>query len=72
MNMTIITLGSITYAMKARRLLSRIGIKCEVIKFDKVSGEFDCTYGIKIPTKDFYNAVIILRNNSIKYSVYSK
>ena len=69
MDTTIITVGSVTYAIKVRRLLERSGIKSNLIKADSIQSTNGCTYGIKIHASQFYDAVAILKKHGIIYSV---
>ncbi len=70
MNMTILTVGSVTYAIKARKLLRRDGIQSESVKLDDTKTKAGCTHGIKIATEDFYHAASVLKENGIPFSVY--
>ena len=68
---TTITVGSVTYAMKARRLLLHGGIKARLIKLLLEKTDGGCTHGIIIPTTRFFDAVVILKNANIPYSIYT-
>ncbi len=70
MNTTIITVGSVTYAIKVKKLLERSGIRSKLIKVESSASHKGCTYGIRIPSSLFYDAVAVLRNQGIDYSVY--
>lgn len=69
---TVITLSSITYAMKAKKLLSRAGIRSELIKVDSSKSKKGCAFGLEIPTSRFYDAVAELRRYNFDYAVYPK
>ena len=71
MNSTIVTVGTITYALKAKKLLSRAGIRSKLVKVESGATQNGCTHGIEISAKDFYHAVLVLKENGINYSVYS-
>ena len=43
------SLGSVTAAMKARRILSSRSINCDVIKVSSKGDERGCIYGIEYP-----------------------
>lgn len=66
MNTNIITVESVTIAMKLRRLLVRSGIKSKLVKVVKNG----CLHGVEINSIDFYNAIMIIREHGIEYSVY--
>lgn len=70
MNKTIITVGSVTYAIKTRGLLSRGGVRSKLVKTDGIAGNPGCTHGLEIDSKDFYRAVVILKDNNISYKIY--
>ena len=69
MNTSIITLTSVTYAMKVKRFLEHLGASSKVLKVDEIDKNGGCTYGIKIPAKYFYDVIVFLKQNDIKYSV---
>ena len=70
MNSTIVTVGTVTYAIKLRRLLLRAGIRSKLVKVESASND-GCTHGVKINSSDFYRAVVVMKGNNISYSVYS-
>ena len=59
-------IGSITYAMKARRQLSLRGIRASLIKTDDGEGR-GCVYGIEIPEDRLLQAITVLREGRIEY-----
>lgn len=67
---TTIAVGSITFAVKARRLLTRGGIKAKLIKVAPSETAGGCSYGIVIASARFFDAVVILKENGVPYSVY--
>ncbi len=71
MNTTTITVGSVTYAIKVRKLFERAGIRSNLIKADISKKSNGCVYGIKISSEFFYDAIAILKKHGIQYSVYS-
>ena len=70
MNNITVTVGSVTYAIKLRKLLSRKGIQSKLVKVEDVKGGLGCTHGVRIKSTDFLSAVVIMRENGINYSVY--
>lgn len=71
MKKIIVTVGSITYAIKLRKLLTRVGVDATLVKVDNRNGEIGCVHGVEIPMSDYYTAVVIMRDNNIQYSVYN-
>ena len=71
MGKTIITFNSVTYALKAKKALSRTGINSKLIK---LAGELTagCTHGVEISSLLFLDAVNTLRGAGIEYSVYHR
>ena len=67
-----LTVGSVTYAIKVRKLLERAGVKSKLVKVDSSKSKSGCTYGIQLQREHFYDAVNILKNNGIDYSVYNE
>ena len=58
-----ILIGSISYAIKAKRLLAREGISANVVKeTDRTEG---CSYGLSFPDRDAYRASAILSQAGI-------
>ncbi len=69
-NTTMLIIGSMTNALKAKRHITRAGIKAVIIKVDEDKAKNGCSHGIEIMRYDFYSAVDILRKAGIEYSVY--
>ncbi len=68
-NLTL-TVGSVTYAIKLRKLLARDGIKSRLVKVDNTLNKNGCSHGVEILENDFYRAVMIMKENNIEYSLY--
>ena len=71
MNTIIITVSSVTYALKAKKLLERERIKATLIKNDSSTNQKGCTYGVRIDASYLYDAVAILKSKGIEYSINS-
>lgn len=69
MNTTTIVFSSITYAIKAKKVLKRINLNVKLVKTDGNKTDFGCTYGIKIPTKSFFDVILELKKENIDYVV---
>ena len=67
-----VTVGTVTYAIKLRKLLLRAGIRSKLVKVNNKKTEGGCTHGVELDEIDFYNAVVIMKNNGISYSLYSQ
>ncbi len=72
MRTTVVTVGSVTYAIKAKKLLTREGLTAKLVKTDASKTAHGCAYGIEFPTKDFYTAVSVLRSAGVYYTLYEK
>lgn len=70
MKTNIISISTLTLALKAKKILAREGIRVTVVKVD--SGEKGCTYGIEFNEQSFYDVVSILRNSGIEYTYHKK
>ncbi len=71
MNTTVLTVGSITYAMKARKMLLRDGIASKLIKVNGNNIGTGCNHALEIDSQDFFSATVILKENHIAFSVFS-
>ena len=69
LNKTVVTVETVTYAMKARKLLLRCGIQSELIKTDSRDSGTGCRHGLEISNKDYFEAIRVLGENGIKFSV---
>ena len=67
MKSTIITIGSITMAQKAKKLLSGGGFRAKIVKLN--TAKFGCGYGITIDNYSTLAVARILRAANITYSV---
>ncbi len=72
MKQTTITVGSVTYAIKAKKALLGIGIKSKLIKVDSSERELGCEYGVEFPSVYFLDAVAELKKQKIHYSLYNE
>lgn len=72
MNKMTISLGSVTYAMKAQRLLSAIKIHSKLVKLDAGKSADGCIYGLIIAQGDYPAAATILKKEGITFSLFSK
>lgn len=68
----ILTVGSMTRAIKAKRILNRERIGVTIIKLESELYTSGCGYGIVFSEADEYTAIRILKENKIQYSVYEK
>ena len=64
-----VTIGSITYAQKARRALSANGVR---VRLAKTAGgnEKGCAYGLLVEEEDLFTVARILRSLDIPYSTH--
>ena len=69
LNTSTIIFSSVTYALKAKKVLKRIGINVKLIKTDSNKTNYGCTYGVKIPTKNFYDVIAELKKENIDYTL---
>ena len=62
-----VSVGSITYAIKAQKSLAVAAIHSEVVKLD--SGNFGkgCTYGLEFGCSQLVGVMTVLNNSGIKY-----
>ena len=70
--MTTITVGSVTNAIKAKRLLQQQKIPTKIIKVTPIKEKGGCTHGVQFPTEFFYSAINELIKSNVKYTLYSQ
>ena len=68
MKTDILTVPTVTIALKAKKALSRRGIKANVIKIDSSVHQSGCSYGIEFPASEFYNVISIMKEAKITYN----
>ena len=64
-NETVITLRSLTHAMKAKKILNEHGISAKVIKPDARRSEKGCSYGITVDRQKAETSRKLLNENGI-------
>lgn len=69
LNNVTVTVGTVTYAIKLKKLLSRAGIRSRLVKAEGTTAGEGCTHGVEISSSDFLFAVVIMKENGIPYSV---
>ncbi|MBQ6675092.1 MAG: DUF3343 domain-containing protein [Ruminococcus sp.] len=67
---SLIAMTSITYAMKAKRLLNEKGIYCEVVRTPKNLAT-GCGYSLSV-TKDPREIILVLEDNGIPHRSFMK
>ena len=72
MKSIIVTVVSVTFALKLQKLFLRAKIRSKLVKVDNTRTENGCTHGLEIQESDFYQAVVIMKSNGINYSVYNQ
>ena len=63
----IITVSTMTHAMKAKKALIKRGINARVIKLNTTLYQTGCSYGIEFPSAEFYNAISIIKELGLQY-----
>ncbi|MBO5907193.1 MAG: DUF3343 domain-containing protein [Clostridia bacterium] len=69
MNTITVTVGSVTYAIKARKILARMGIKSKLVKANNTETAPGCTHGIEISEEHLYTLISALKERGINYNV---
>lgn len=64
MEQCILTVGTVTYAIRARKILAALGIRARLVKSTRTGG---CTYGAEISAADLPRAAEALKKASIPY-----
>ena len=68
MNTMTVTFPTVTYAMKAKNLLARVGIHSKLIKIGGNSSG-GCVYALRVEVSDYYDLVFELKNSGIPYGI---
>ena len=72
MNKTVtISLGSVTYAIKAQKLLYGMKIHTKLIKLDSGKSLDGCIYGLTLSSEDYPVVVMELKKAGFTTSLYS-
>ena len=66
-----LSVGSVTYAEKAMRILARAAIYSEMVKLDGDTRGKGCIYGLEVSCSQLDNAKAALRTAGIKAKDYS-
>lgn len=67
---SIVTISTVTIGIKAKKALSKRGIKSNLVKIDFTKNQNGCQYGLEFNERDFYDVVAFLREIGIQYGVY--
>ena len=70
MDTSIFTFSTVTYAIKARKLLARSDISARVVKVDGNARGAGCVHGLEVGRDDYFRVLMLLKENGISYSVY--
>lgn len=62
-------IGSVTQAMKAKRLLSMHSIAADVVKFGNTNKNAGCVYGIHFSSTQKRNVINLLQKESIRFEI---
>jgi len=71
LNKTTLSLGSVTYALKAQKLLSGMKIHSKLIKLDAGKSLDGCIYGLILSSFDYPTAAMELKKAGLSFSLYS-
>ncbi len=66
MEKDVVTIGSITYTMKAKRALLKLGILAQPIKTE-TNGQKGCNYGLSFDKAQYYAVIGELKRLGISY-----
>ena len=71
MNKITISLGSVTYAIKAQKLLSGMKIHSKLIKLDVGKLSDGCIHGLVISESDYPHVATELKKAGLSFSLFS-
>ena len=64
MNRTI-TVGSVTYAQKAKRILMQKGLRARLVK-QETTKDGGCAFGVEVAEEAYLDALLLLRTAGIR------
>ena len=67
MKTDIITIPTVTLALKAKKLLSKQGIKVKVVNINEDIRNNGCSYGIEFDTTYYFSIIAILKDSEIPH-----
>jgi hypothetical protein len=70
LNNITVTVSSVTYAIKLKKLLARGGIQSNLVKLEDKKGKLGCINGVRISQNDLFASIVIMKKNGIDYSIY--
>lgn len=66
--MCLVSLKSMTYAVKAKKVLTKYNVDSEIIKLDSNMAQKGCSYGLNFDCLNLYMVEKALKENNVKYS----
>ncbi len=72
MNKITVTVGSVTYAIKVKNILARMGIRSKLIKANYNEAAPGCTHGIELSEEHLYTLISALKERGINYNVVTR
>ena len=70
MKKCIISVGAITYALKARSVVQSASVRAKIVKLTPTAGEKkSCSYGLQFPCDQMLDVVHALRQSGISYEL---
>ena len=67
MKTDIITIPTVTMALKAKKLLSKQGIKAKVVNINGDINSNGCSYGIEFSSTYYFSVIAILKDSEIPH-----
>ncbi len=67
MKYSLITMRSVTGAMKGQKVLTANGIHAEIVRLPAQYSDAGCTYGLSLPSERDSQAIHILRVSDVPY-----
>ncbi len=72
MSKCIFTTGSVTYSLKAKRILAENSIPCSTMKISAKKNNRGCVYGIEFPCNQKANVIRLLSGTGIDFEEYTE
>ena len=72
MRKDILTIPTVTLALKAKKLLSKKRISASIVHFNANESKNGCSYGLEFDMKDYFSVLSTLKDAEIPYQIFKK
>ena len=69
---TTVTVSSVTYAIKVKKILNGMKINARIVKVGSSKPNGGCEYGVEFQNVYFYDVIAKLKELGLEYSIYKQ